>query len=51
MIVFHQDLTRKSLPTKEIECNESGSGIKAIYQIPNFDLRKERKKKLSAERI
>ena len=27
----------------KIECKESGSGIKAIYQIPNFDLRKQRK--------
>ena len=25
-------VTRKSLPAKGIECKESGSGIKAIYQ-------------------
>ena len=28
----------------KIECKESGSDIKAIYQIPHFDLRKQRKK-------
>ena len=27
----------------KIECKESGSDIKAIYQIPHFDLRKQRK--------
>ena len=31
----------------KIECKESGSNIKAIYQIPHFDLRKERKNKKS----
>ena len=36
-------VTRKSLPAKGIEYKESGSGIKAIYQIPHFDLRKQRK--------
>ena len=36
-------VTRKSLPAKGIECKESGSDIKAIYQIPHFDLRKQRK--------
>ena len=29
----------------KIECKESGSDIKAIYQIPYFDLRKLRKNK------
>ena len=29
----------------KIECKESGSDIKAIYQIPHFDLRKQRKNK------
>ena len=28
----------------KIECKESGSDIKAIYQIPHFGLRKQRKK-------
>ena len=28
----------------KIECKKSGSGIKAIYQISHFDLRKQRKK-------
>ena len=28
----------------KIECKKSGSDIKAIYQIPHFDLRKQRKK-------
>ena len=28
-----------------IECKERGSDIKAIYQIPHFDLRKQRKNK------
>ena len=28
----------------KIECKESGSDIKAIYQIPHFDRRKQRKK-------
>ena len=27
----------------KIACKESGSDIKAIYQIPHFDLRKQRK--------
>ena len=27
----------------KIECKESGSDIKAIYQIPRFDFRKQRK--------
>ena len=27
----------------KIECKESGSDIKVIYQIPHFDLRKQRK--------
>ena len=27
----------------KIECKESGCDIKAIYQIPHFDLRKQRK--------
>ena len=27
----------------KIECKESGSDIKAIYQIPHFDHRKQRK--------
>ena len=31
----------------KIECKESGSGIKAIHQIPHFDLRKQRKIKKS----
>ena len=26
----------------KIECKESGSDIKAIYQIPHFDLRKQK---------
>ena len=36
----------------KIECKESGGDIKAIYQIPYFDLRKQRrnKKKSSVER-
>ena len=34
----------------KIECKESGSDIKAIYQIPHFDIRKQRKKKSSVER-
>ena len=29
----------------KIECKESGCDIKAIYQIPHFDLRKQREKK------
>ena len=29
----------------KIECKESGSDIKAIYQIHHFDLRKQRKNK------
>ena len=28
----------------KIECKDHGSGIKAIYQIPHFDLRKQQKK-------
>ena len=28
----------------KIECKESGSDIKAIYQIPYFDLKKQKKK-------
>ena len=28
----------------KIECKESGSDIKAMYQIPHFDIRKQRKK-------
>ena len=28
----------------KIECKESGSDIKAIYQIPHFDLRKQRER-------
>ena len=35
-------VTRESLPAKRIECKESGGDIKAIYQIPHFDLRKQR---------
>ena len=31
----------------KIECKESASDIKAIYQIPHFDLRKHRKNKKS----
>ena len=27
----------------KIECKESGSDIKAIYQIPHFDLKKQKK--------
>ena len=27
----------------KIECKDRGSGIKAIYQIPQFDLRKQQK--------
>ena len=38
-------VTRKSLPAKGTECKESGSDIKAIYQILHFNLRKQRKKK------
>ena len=36
----------------KIECEESGSHIKAIYQFSHFDLRKQRKnkKKSSVER-
>ena len=34
----------------KIECKESGSDIKAIYQIPHFDLGKQRKKKSSSQR-
>ena len=36
----------------KIECKESGSDIKTIYQISHFDLRKQRKniKKSSVER-
>ena len=34
----------------KIECKESGSDIKAKYQIPYFDLRKQKKKKSSVER-
>ena len=36
----------------KIECKESGNDIKAIYQIPHFDLRKQRKneKNSSVER-
>ena len=30
----------------KIECKGSGSDIKAIYQIPHFDLRKQRKNKI-----
>ena len=33
----------------KIECKESGSDIKAIYQIPYFDLRKQRKSHLLRE--
>ena len=29
----------------KIQCKESGSDIKAIYQSPHFDLRKQTKKK------
>ena len=29
----------------KLECKESGSDIKAIYQIPHFDLRKQRRNK------
>ena len=29
----------------KIECKESGSDIKAIYQVAHFDLRKHRKNK------
>ena len=43
MNVQKRMVTRKSLPAKGIECKESGSDIKAIYQIPHFDLRKQRK--------
>ena len=28
----------------KIECKDRGSDIKAIYQIPHFDLRKQQKK-------
>ena len=31
----------------KIECKESGSDIKTIYQISHFDLRKQRKNKKS----
>ena len=31
----------------KIECKESGSDIKVIYQSPHFDLRKQRKNKKS----
>ena len=31
----------------KIECKESGSEIKAIHQIPYFDLGKQKKKKKS----
>ena len=31
----------------KIECKESGSDIKAIYQIPHFDLREQKKIKKS----
>ena len=31
----------------KIECKESGSGIKAIYQIPHFDLIKQKNQKKS----
>ena len=34
----------------KIECKESGSDIKAIYQIPHFDLREKILKKSSVER-
>ena len=36
----------------KITCKENGSDIKAIYQIPHFDLRKQRenKKKSPVER-
>ena len=33
---------------KKIECKESGSDNKAIYRIPHFDLRKQRKTKKSS---
>ena len=33
----------------KIECKESGSDIKAIYQIPHFDLRKNKKSHLLRE--
>ena len=29
----------------KLECKESGSDIKAIYQIPHFDFRKQRRNK------
>ena len=34
----------------KIQCKERGSDIKAIYQIPHFDLRNQRKKRSSVER-
>ena len=37
-------VNRKSLPAKGIECKESGSDNKSIYQIPRLDLRKQKKK-------
>ena len=43
MNVQKRMVTRKSLPAKGVECKESGNDIKAIYQIPHFDLRKQRK--------
>ena len=35
----------------KIECMESGSEIKAIYHIPHFDLRKERKNKIKKSHL
>ena len=35
----------------KVECKESGSDIKAVYQIPHFDLRKQRKKVICSEKL
>ena len=47
MNVEKRMMTRKSLPAKGIEFKESGSDIKAIYQILHFDIRKQRNNKKS----
>ena len=47
MNVQKRMVTRKSLPAKGIECKDSESDFKTIYQIPHFDLRKQRKNKKS----
>ena len=36
---------------KKIQCKESGSDIKAIYQIPHFDLRKQTKNKIKKSHL